>query len=264
MRLGAPEDFLSASYADFEDIPNIKGNGINRLMNSLDSVGEYENRLKDFTSDGIDVHTYLDSGYPSGLRDISDPPPIVYIKGEREALSARYIAVVGTTEATQEGIRFTIDMAREFVKRGFGIVSGMATGIDSAAHLAALKENGTTLAVLGCGFYNIYPEENISLSEMIVKDGALVSEHSPHRGVSRPNLVLRNRIISALSEVVIVSQVGEKTAGELRTAAYAVKQAKPLFYGNPDGSLDSARIDDFPGVVINGVESVDEILKYVV
>ena len=264
MRLGAPEDFMSASYADLEDIPNLKSNGIRKLLDSLDSVGEYEDRLKDLTSAGIEITTYLDRGYPSRLREINDPPPIIYIKGDKEAFSTGYIAMVGTTSAGQEGIMFAVDLAREFVKKGFGIISGLALGIDSAAHLGALKENGRTVAVLGCGFYNIYPEENISLSEVIVKNGALISEHAPHRGVTKPNLVLRNRIISALSHAVVVAQVGGKTAGELRTASYAIKQAKPLFYGNPDGKLDYERITASPGVVIDNIESVNEILKYVV
>lgn len=264
MHLGAPEDFLSASYSDLEDIPNLKGEKIRKLLNSLDSVGEYESKLREFSSAGVEISTYLDGSYPSGLREITDPPPIVYMKGDPEAFSTKYIAMVGTTSATQEGIRFTVDLAREFVKRGFGIISGLALGIDSAAHLAAVKEDGRTMAVLGCGIFNIYPEDNISLSEIITKNGTLISEHSPHKSVSRPNLVLRNRIISALAEAVVVAQVGDKTAGELRTAAYAIKQAKPLFYGNPDGKLSYDRINDLPGVIINDVDSADEIIKYVV
>jgi DNA processing protein len=137
-------------------------------------------------------------------------------------------------------------------------------GIDSAAHLGALKENGKTIAVLGCGILNIYPEDNIPLSENIENNGLLISEHDPFKGVSRPNLVLRNRIISALSSAVVVVQIGEKTTGELKTAAYAVKHAKPLFYCNPDGRLDQGKIKNLPGVIINDLDSADQILNYVI
>ena len=242
MRLGAPEDFLSATYSDFEDIPRFGEERIGKLLDSLGKVDEYENKLKEYSSLHINVVTFLDSDYPAQLREINAPPPLLYLKGNREAFSEKYIAIVGTTGASQGAIRFAVDLAKEFVSRGFGIISGLAVGIDSAAHLGALKENGRTIAVLGCGVLNIYPEENISLSEQIEKNGLLVSEYNPYNGVTRPNLVLRNRIISALSNAIVVAQIGEKTTGELKTAGYAIKQAKPLFYGNPDGKLDCDKI----------------------
>jgi len=264
MRLGAPEDFLSATYSDFEDIPRFGEERIGKLLDSLEKVDEYEKKLKEYSSLHIDVVTFLDSDYPAQLREINAPPPILYLKGSREAFSEKYIAIVGTTGASQEAIRFTVDLAKEFVGRGFGIISGLAVGIDSAAHLGALKKNGRTIAVLGCGILNIYPEENILLSEQIEKNGLLVSEHDPYSGVTRPHLVLRNRIISALSDAIVVAQIGEKTAGELKTAGYAIKQARPLFYGNPDGKLDYSKIEDLPGVVLNGDDSAGEIIKYII
>jgi DNA processing protein len=264
MRLGAPEDFLSASYSDLEDIPRLGENRIGRLLESLERVDEYERKLKEYSTLQIDIVTFLDSDYPEQLRKINAPPPVLYLKGDREAFSEKYIAIVGTTGASQEGIRLAVDLAMELVSRGFGVVSGLAVGIDSAAHLGALKAEGRTIALLGCGILDIYPEENISLSEQIERNGLLVSEYDPYGGVTRPNLVLRNRIISALSKAVVVAQVGEKTTGELKTADYAIKQAKPLFYGNPDGQLDYGRIENLPGVVLSNTNPGEEILKYII
>ena len=264
MHIGAPEDFLSASYSDFEDIPRLGVERIGKLMNSLEKVDEYEAKLKEYSLLHIDVVTFLDSDYPVQLRKINTPPPVLYLKGDREAFSEKYIAIVGTTVASQEGIRFAVDLARELAGRGFGIISGLAVGIDSAAHLGALKANGKTIAVLGCGVLDIYPQENISLSEQIEKNGLVVSEYDPYSGVARPNLVLRNRIISAISKAVVVAQIGEKTTGELKTADYAIKQAKPLFYGNPDGQLDYGRIENLPGVILSNVNPVEEISKYII
>jgi DNA processing protein len=264
MRLGAPEDFLSATYSDFEEIPRLSNEKIRKLLDSLDKVDLYEQKLREYSSLGIHIATYLDSDYPEILRKINDPPPVLYYKGIKEAISEKYIALVGTTKASQDGIRFAVDLARKFIDNGFGIISGLAVGIDSAAHLGALKENGKTIAVLGCGIQNIYPEENIPLAENIERNGLLISEHDPFKGVSRPNLVLRNRIISALSSAVVVVEIGEKTTGELKTAAYAIKQAKPLFYCNPDGRLDYGKIENLPGVIINDLDSADQISKYVI
>ncbi|UCE67392.1 MAG: DNA-protecting protein DprA [Candidatus Zixiibacteriota bacterium] len=264
MRLGAPEDFLSASYADFEDIPRFGEERIVKLMDSLEKVDDYDKRLKEYSTIDINVITFLDSDYPEQLRKINDPPPVLYIRGDPEAFSEKYIAVVGTTRSTEEGIRFAVDLSRALVGKGYGIISGLAIGIDSAAHLGALKENGRTIAVLGCGVLNIYPQENMILSRQIEKSGLLISEHDPHTKVTRPNLVLRNRIISALSSGVVVTQIGEKTTGELKTASYAIKQAKPLFYGNPEGKLDYTRIENLPGVILSDVDHVEEILKYII
>ncbi|UCC81097.1 MAG: DNA-protecting protein DprA [Candidatus Zixiibacteriota bacterium] len=264
MHLGAPEDFLSASYSDFKDIPRLGEEKIEKLMNSLEKVDDYDRKLKEYSEIDIYVVTFLDSEYPELLRKINEPPPILYIKGERDAFSKKYIAIVGTTKPNQDGIRLAIDLSRALVGEGFGIISGLAAGVDSAAHLGALKENGRTIAVLGCGIMKIYPQENILLSRQIEKSGLLVSEHDPHTGVTRPNLVLRNRIISGLSSAVVVAQIGEKTAGELKTASCAIKQAKPLFYGNPDGRLDYGRIENLPGVILGNVDPVEEITKYII
>jgi DNA processing protein len=264
MRLGAPEDFLSATYTDFEEIPRLTNEKIRKLLDSLDKIDVYEKKFREYSSLGINIVTYLDNDYPAQLREISDPPPILYFKGIKNAFSEKYIALVGTTRATQDGIRMAVDLSKQLTGNGFGIISGLAAGIDSAAHLGALKENGKTIAVLGCGILNIYPEENIPLSENIENNGLLISEHDPLKGVSRPNLVLRNRIISALSSAVVVVEIGEKTTGELKTAAYAIKQAKPLFYCNPDGRLDLGKIENLPGVIINDLDSADQISKYVI
>ena len=264
MRLGAPEDFLSATYTDFEDIPRLTNEKIRKLLDSLENIDVYEKKFREYSSLGINIATYLDSDYPEQLREISDPPPILYSKGIKNAFSEKYIALVGTTRATQDGIRMAVDLSRQLIGNGFGIISGLAAGIDSAAHLGALKENGKTIAVLGCGILNIYPEENIPLSENIVNNGLLISEHDPLKSVSRPNLVLSNRIISALSSAVVVVQIGDKTTGELKTAAYAIKQAIPLFYCNHDARLDYSKIENLPGVILNDLDSADQISKYVI
>ena len=264
VRVGPPEDLLKASYSDLDGIPRLGEKKIDRLLRSLENIDVFTERLYDYAANDIHVASFLDDDYPQTLRAIGDPPPLLYYMGNSDAWSYKYVALVGTTRATQTGLRLTVDLAREFVNRGFGIVSGLAAGIDSAAHLGALKERGSSMAVLGCGLLNIYPAENKSLAELVARSGLLISEYQPFREVSKSGLVLRNRLISAFSSAVVVVQVGEETKGELKTAAYALKQAKPLFYCDPEKDLKSEVIKNSPGPIIKDVDSVDEIMEYMV
>jgi DNA processing protein len=264
LRLGDPENLLYATPDELRDIPRIGDEGSDKIIKSLELVDTFRDRLDDYISQGVNITTYLDNDYPERLREIDTPPPILYSKGNLAVLNIPYVALVGTTQASQDGIRLAVDLAREFVKRGYGIVSGLASGIDSAAHLGAIRENGSTIAVLGCGIFNIYPPENNILAENVTKNGLLVSEYEPYKRVKAMRLVLRNRLISAFSKAVIVVQVGSERRGELRTAQYGFKQARPVFFVDPEGILDSEIVKDSNALVINGTEAIDEIIKYMV
>jgi DNA processing protein len=264
MRLGSPENILNAGTGDLGDIPRLGEEGPEKILRSLDHIGLFEEKIEQFQNQGVDAITYFDEDYPELLREIGDPPPIIYINGDIEALKYDYVAIVGTTQASQSGMRLTVDLAREFVGHGFGIVSGLASGIDSAAHLSAIKSGGSTIAILGCGIFNIYPPENEILADNIATRGLLISEYPPEKRVKAMRLVLRNRLISALARAVIVTQVGSERRGELRTAQYAVKQGKPLFIADPEGNLESETIRDSHALLIKGIEAVDEIIKYMV
>lgn len=263
LHLGPPEELLNVSSADLDQIPRLSAGRADKLLRSLENIDDFTERLYDYAADDIHVTTFLDDDYPENLRKINDPPPLIYYRGDLEAWSYNYVALVGTTRASQAGLRLAVDLSRELVRKGYGIVSGLATGIDSAAHLGAIKEEGRNIAVLGCGLLNIYPAENASLAELIAKNGLLISEHQPCKSVSKSRLVLRNRMITAFAGAVVIVQVGEETRGELRAAGYAFNQAKPLFYGDPDDNLDFALISDAPGTVIKDASAVDEIIKYI-
>jgi DNA processing protein len=264
MRLGDPENLLNATASDLADIPRLGEPGSAKILKALDDVGRFRNRLENYTEMGIGVSTYLDDDYPPMLRQIDDPPPVLFMVGDRTVLKHDFVALVGTTQATEAGLRLAVELARGFVERGFGIASGLATGIDSAAHLGALKSNGPTVAVLGSGVMNVFPEENRPLAESIAEKGLLVSEYDPFKKVKAIRLILRNRLISAFSKAVIVVQVGAKRRGELRTAQYAYKQAKPLFFADPEGDLDFETLEGNKGLLIKGSDSIDEIVNYMV
>ncbi|MGM0417529.1 MAG: DNA-processing protein DprA [Thermodesulfobacteriota bacterium] len=165
--------------------------------------------------------------YPQLLKEISDPPPVLYIKGEHPS-DIVSIAVVGSRNAGNEGRAKASVLSSALSEKGIRVTSGMALGIDGAAHSAALKQTGGTTAVLGSGLLNIYPREHRTLFKKITENGAAVSEFALHSKPDAHNFPARNRIISGLSIGVIVIEAGEKS-GALITAELAADQGKDVF-----------------------------------
>lgn len=169
----------------------------------------------------------IDKDYPEALKQISDPPVVLYVKGELRGLE-KAIGVVGTRQMTSYGSQACVCLCRELVLSGMTIVSGMARGIDTVAHRTALVNGGKTVAVLGTGVDVIYPYENRGLYFSILKSGAVVSEIAPGKMVEKGAFRLRNRIISGLSKGVVVVE-GAKESGSLITARYALDQGREVF-----------------------------------
>lgn len=177
---------------------------------------------------GIKVFVTTDRDYPQNLRKISDPPPVLYVKGQILPQDDLAVGVVGARYATIYGRQVTEKLTRDLVMAGLTIVSGMARGVDSFAHKAALEAGGRTIAVLGSGVDLIYPPENKGLYEAIIKNGAVVSEF-PLGFPSMPaNFPARNRIISGLSLGVLVTEAAVDS-GSLITAGCAAEQDREVF-----------------------------------
>lgn len=189
-------------------------------------------QLDAFTADGIGFLDIVDDGYPAALLDLQSPPPLLSVRGDLVPLDARAVAVVGTRRPDAEGRRFARTIARELAGRGFTIVSGLARGIDTAAHQGALDSaSGRTIAVLGSGLMRIYPPENRSLAEAISRRGCLMAEALPDTPVQRRLLLARNRIQAGLSRAVIVVEA-HRECGSLVTARQA-RQCRRLLYAVP-------------------------------
>lgn len=172
--------------------------------------------------------TLLDDDYPSRLRAIDDAPPVLYLRGALPELT-RAAAIVGTRKSTVDGRLTAEHMARDLAEGGVAVVSGLAEGVDAAAHQGCLDAGGQTIAVLGCAIDGCYPPENRALLERILDEGGCVlSEHAPGVKTRAYHFAWRNRIISGLSQAVIVVEAGEKS-GALITARYARQQSRELF-----------------------------------
>lgn len=179
-------------------------------------------------SKGIQILTWQDEAYPQRLRNIAQPPPVLYLRGELLPEDAWAVAIVGTRRVTPYGRQVSEQIASFLAGSGVTVVSGLARGVDAIAHQAALRAGGRTLAVLGSGVDRIYPPENRALAEQICEHGALLSDYAPGTAPESANFPPRNRIISGLAMAVVVVEAGE-TSGALITAEFAAEQGREIF-----------------------------------
>ncbi|HHY36441.1 MAG TPA: DNA-protecting protein DprA [Firmicutes bacterium] len=187
-----------------------------------------EPRLKALRERGITLLTLLDAEYPENLRDIADPPPVLYVLGKLEPRDSRSIAVVGSRRATPYGRTTAERFGRELAELGFTVVSGMARGIDTCAHRGCLAAGGRTIAVLGCGLDYVYPPENRKLMARIAREGAVITEFPLGTPPEAGHFPTRNRIISGLSLGVVVVEAAA-TSGSLITVDWALEQGREVF-----------------------------------
>jgi DNA processing protein len=169
-----------------------------------------------------------DPRYPPRLRDIFDPPPVLFVRGRIDLLQTLMLAIVGTRRPTHYGTTAAGRLARDLGSAGLTIVSGMARGIDTAAHMAVLETGGDTVAVFGCGVDEVYPAENRKLSSQIAEKGLIISEFPMAMPPYPQNFPVRNRIVSGLSAGVLVVEGGEYS-GSAITAKLAVEQNREVF-----------------------------------
>ncbi|PIY96846.1 MAG: DNA-protecting protein DprA [Candidatus Kerfeldbacteria bacterium CG_4_10_14_0_8_um_filter_42_10] len=194
------------------------------LRKSVDPIKEWEKLEKN----GITVITLLDQAYPSLLKEIYDPPALLYIKGEIKKDDLR-LAIVGTRKASSYGQEAASELAGNLAKAGLIIVSGLALGIDALAHQATVQAKGKTIGVLACGLDLVYPRANYRLAEEILDTGgALISEYPLGTVALKHHFPIRNRIISGLSIGTLVIEAGEKS-GALITARLALEQNREVF-----------------------------------
>jgi len=206
------------------------------------------------------IITYNDPEYPSLLRQIPDPPPYLYVYGKLDAVS-RPVAVVGSRNATAYGLEMTERLCRDLAVLGLTIISGMARGIDTAAHVGALGGNGQTVAVLGSGLEKIYPAENRKLFHRIAENGAVISEFALQAEPDPHHFPQRNRIISGMAWGTVVVEASLKS-GSLITARLAAEQNREVFA--VPGSIKSFKSTGTHTLIKQGaklVEHAQDILE---
>jgi DNA processing protein len=226
---GSPEAALAAPESRLAEVSGI-GRKIAREIASArsESAGRAEEELELAREHGVSILTLDDEDYPRALRTIYDPPLVLYVKGEITKRDGLACAIVGTRRSSYYGRSQAERIAGHLAGLGFTIVSGLARGIDSAAHRGALAGGGRTIAVLGNGLASVYPPENTDLAGEIERSGAVVSEFPREVEPFRDNFPRRNRVISGLSLGVLVVE-GNRRSGSMITAKFASEQGREVF-----------------------------------
>ena len=236
--------------------------GLERFAEARNSLDLYSEELEFMGTQGVTPIGIHEPGYPHRLHRLSDPPAIVYLRGELPPEDRTAVAVVGSHHADAEGIGEAVAWGRGFAERDVVVVSGLARGIDGGAHTGALAGNGKTIAVLGSGFKNIYPPEHQTLSEEIAENGALLTEYPPDASLTKPRLLYRNRLIVALADAVVVVRISDTTGGSIETLKRAHDLACPAFLVAADTGQAAQRAVANGAVPIASDPDFDLVLNY--
>lgn len=194
----------------------------------FDSDNFLQNEYNLIQQNQVSIVTIFDENYPQALKNIPDPPVVLYVRGQLPPDSGVSVAVVGSRNASIYGLTVAETFSSQLAECGFNVISGLAKGIDAAAHRGCLKTGGQTVAVVGCGLCHIYPEENKALYGQIAQNGAVVSEFPMATPPISFNFPARNRIISGLSLAVLVIEASLKS-GALITSRFALEQGRDVF-----------------------------------
>ena len=259
-RFGTPEAVLAAPMSQLREVQGVGPKIAERVAAARDQ-GFAEEQIALCAAEGLTILTEGHSGYPRPLREIHDPPGALFMRGRLEPQDALAVAIVGTRHASHYGLQQAERLAGSLARAGFTITSGLARGIDAAAHRGALEAGGRTVAVLGSGVLSIYPPEHAQLAVAVSAAGAVLSESAPRAEPLPGNFPQRNRIISGMSLGVIVVEAGLQS-GALITARLAMEQGREVFA--VPGRVDSRTSRGCHQLLRDGaklVETADDVLE---
>ncbi|MGA1865369.1 MAG: DNA-processing protein DprA [bacterium] len=257
---GSVDEIFKVSANDLSNIEGI-GPALAKRISSFEPEKGLKKEKDLMALHGIDFITFEDLDYPEFLRQIFDPPLVLYFKGRILPDDRISLAVVGSRRPTLYGKYVAQDIAKKLAGKGLAIVSGMARGIDTQAHRGALNAHGRTIAVLGSGLDRVYPPENKSLMDAISANGAVVSEFPMGTEPFKQNFPLRNRIISGMTLGTLVVEAGS-VSGALITARLALDQGREVFA--VPGPINSWASKGTNGLIKQGaklVEDVEDIIE---
>lgn len=224
---GDPVTMYEAGHAEWVNSGVFREKDAQRLVQF--SPSQSYSVMKQCRDNGWEIVTYDDDCYPARLRNISNPPCVLYVRGDKNIINTTVsIGMVGTRDASDYGLNVARELSRSLAKAGVVIVSGGALGVDSASHEGAILAGGKTVAVLGCGLGSNYLQANSVLRDDIAENGAVISEFLPFAEPTRTTFPVRNRIISGMTLGTVVVEAGERS-GSLITARLALEQGRDVF-----------------------------------
>ena len=256
-----PKEIYNLKEKELKGLEYLGEKAIENILNE-ENKKEAEQHIKYMEQHNIDIININEEKYPTELKKIYDPPISLYIKGNKEILNDKKIAIVGCREATEYGKKVADYFSSKLTKeKNVIIVSGLARGIDSASHIGCLKEKGRTIAVLGNGIDTIYPKENNWIVDKILySKGAIISEYPIGTKPLKMNFPARNRIISGISKGIIVVEAKEKS-GTMITVDFALEQGKEVYVvpGNIN-SINSVGTNKLIKQGANMVTTINDII----
>lgn len=258
-RFGNPEAVFEADLQELLQVDGIRKESARRIVKKEIGLNP-EAELKKVEKCNARIVTYSDPSYPKILKEIHQPPMVLYVKGKDIPTNHTFIAMVGSRNPTHYGLKTSEKIAFGLARRRVGVVSGLAQGIDSAAHRGCLRGDGFTIAVMGTGIDRVYPATNRRLFDQILENGAVITEFPMGSPPEPKNFPIRNRIISGLSRGVAVVEATKKS-GSLITASYALEQDRDVFA--VPGSVDSFKSIGTHFLIKQGaklIENADDIL----
>jgi DNA processing protein len=257
---GHPHAVMRATARQLTRVSGV-GPKMAQAITGFQALRAVEQEMRAAKAAGCQIVTQDDEGYPALLKTIEDPPPVLYVRGDIGNPMAPGIAVVGSRRPSTYGKVIAKQLARGLAVCGVTVVSGLARGIDSVAHINSLESGGRTIAILGSGLANIYPPENRRVAERISQQGAVVSEFPMMTKPDRLNFPLRNRTISGLSLGTVVVEAGERS-GALITAQWALEQGREVFAVPGNVTAPTSRgTNRLIKMGAKLVENVDDILE---
>lgn len=271
--VGSAQRILARDWDGLEIVP---GDEAAALASRVDTsrVDALEAEVAELEAQGVRLVTILDEEYPANLREIYNRPPFLFVRGELHPTDERSVAVVGTRTASQDGLAQARRLATELARNGVTVLSGLARGIDSAAHAGALDAGGRTVAVLGHGIlHDLYPSENRELAQHIGQHGALVSQFWPTAPPTRVTFPMRNVVMSGLGIGTVVVEASGHSGAKMQ-ARLCLEHGKRLFlveslvmqedwarrYGERPGATVVRHVDDILAVLLSVEQAPQQLL----
>jgi DNA processing protein len=259
-RFGTAAEVFDAAPADWRSVPGV-GTKIAQALAAARTEIDVDAQIALCEANGISVLARTDDDYPRLLRTIHDPPGVLFVQGSILPADALAVAIVGSRHATRYGLQQAERLAAGLARAGLTIVSGLARGIDGAAHRGALSAGGRTIGVLGSGLLEIYPPEHASLAAEVTAHGAMMSEFPPQFPPVGGAFPQRNRIITGMSLGVVVVEASDRS-GALISARHAMEQGREVFA--VPGRIDSRMSRGCHALIRDGaklVQSIDDVLE---
>lgn len=227
-RLAGSIEEAGSALALLDELEETNDPGLFAVESANVTLDQLEERVISYEREGIRLITVLDVAYPMNLRMVHDRPPALFVRGELRPADERSVAVVGSRKASPAGLEKASEIARDLVARDYVVVSGLAAGIDTAAHRATLEAGGRTVAVIGTGLRRAFPKQNAGLQERLGRESAVVSQFWPGQEPRRWTFPQRNAVMSGFARATVVVEAGQKSGARMQ-ARLAIEHGRPAF-----------------------------------